>query len=90
MIIIAKFHSIKHYSVLIPAVYFEQKEYEKCIAECEKGIEVGRENRADFKFIAKAFQRIGNAYKKLEVSIFVFEGNELILLQLVGFSHIFL
>ena len=53
--------------VSLSAVHFEQKEYEKCIQECEKGIEIGRENRADFKSIAKAFQRIGNAYKKLEV-----------------------
>ncbi|XP_015608933.1 stress-induced-phosphoprotein 1 [Cephus cinctus] len=50
----------------IAAVYFEQKEYEKCIAQCEKAIEIGRENRADFKLIAKAFTRIGHAYKKLE------------------------
>lgn len=49
----------------IAAVYFEQSEYQKCIAECEKGIEVGRENRADFKLIAKALTRIGNAHKKL-------------------------
>lgn len=41
------------------AVYFEQKEYEKCIKECEKAIDIGRENRADFKLIAKAFTRIG-------------------------------
>lgn len=47
------------------AVYFEQKEYEKCIAECEKAIEVGRENRADFKLIAKSFARIGNAYRRM-------------------------
>lgn len=49
----------------IAAVYFEQKEYQKCIDECNKGIDVGRENRADFKLIAKAFTRIGNSYKKL-------------------------
>ncbi|XP_073949903.1 stress-induced phosphoprotein 1 [Choristoneura fumiferana] len=48
------------------AVYFEQKEYEKCVKECEKAIEIGRENRADFKLIAKAFTRLGNAYKKME------------------------
>nr|CAD7393397.1 unnamed protein product [Timema cristinae]CAD7425319.1 unnamed protein product [Timema monikensis] len=49
----------------IAAVYFEQKEYKKCIEYCEKAVEVGRENRADFKLIAKAFTRSGNAYKKL-------------------------
>ncbi|KAJ9600999.1 hypothetical protein L9F63_000837 [Diploptera punctata] len=49
----------------IAAVYFEQKGYQKCIQQCEKAIEVGRENRADFKLIAKAFTRIGNAHLKL-------------------------
>lgn len=53
------------YLLNIAAVYFEQKEYDKCIAQCEKSIDVGRENRADFKLIAKAFTRIGHAYKKM-------------------------
>lgn len=50
----------------IAAVYFETKQYDECIKTCEKGIEVGRENRADFKLIGKAFARIGNAYRKKE------------------------
>lgn len=53
------------YHLNIAAVYFEQKEYEKCISQCEKAIEIGRENRADFKLIAKAFTRIGHAHKKM-------------------------
>ncbi|XP_017775399.1 PREDICTED: stress-induced-phosphoprotein 1 [Nicrophorus vespilloides] len=72
-------NAIKHYNQAIEhdptditfhnnlaAVFFEQKEFEKCIEQCEKGIEIGRENRADFKLIAKAFLRIANAYKKLK------------------------
>ena len=54
------------YLLNIAAVYFEQKEYDKCISQCEKAIETGRENRADFKLIAKAFTRIGHVYKKKE------------------------
>ncbi|XP_033336891.2 stress-induced phosphoprotein 1 [Megalopta genalis] len=54
------------YQLNVAAVYFEQKEYEKCISQCEKAIDIGRENRADFKLIAKAFTRIGHAYKKVE------------------------
>lgn len=57
------------YYTNIAAVYFEQKEFEKCIEQCVKAIDVGRENRADFKLIAKAYTRIGNSYKKLKVCI---------------------
>ncbi|KAH0544244.1 stress-induced-phosphoprotein 1 [Cotesia glomerata] len=53
------------YLLNIAAVYFEQKEYQKCIEQCEKAIDIGRENRADFKLIAKAFTRIGHSYEKM-------------------------
>ncbi|CAL1292911.1 unnamed protein product [Larinioides sclopetarius] len=48
------------------AVYFEQKDFETCIKECEKAVEVGQENRADFKKIAKAYSRMASAYMKLK------------------------
>ncbi|KAK9717136.1 Hsp90 cochaperone [Basidiobolus ranarum] len=47
------------------AVQFEMGNFEACIKTCEEAVEVGRELRADFKLIAKAFGRIGNAYFKL-------------------------
>ena len=49
----------------LAAVRFEQKRYEECAEICEKAIDVGRENRADFKLIAKAYARMSNAFKKL-------------------------
>jgi len=48
----------------IAAVYLEQKDYEKCIEMCDKAVEVGRENRADFKDIGKAMTRKGTCYHK--------------------------
>ena len=39
------------------AVFFEQEKYVECIAKCEEAVDVGRENRADFKLIAKACRR---------------------------------
>jgi hypothetical protein len=38
---------------LFLAVYYEQKRWDDCMKECEKAIEVGRENKADYKLIAK-------------------------------------
>ena len=46
------------------AVYIEQEKYDDCISLCTEAVEKGREVRADFKVIARAFQRIGNSYEK--------------------------
>ncbi|KAG9510298.1 Stress-induced-phosphoprotein 1 [Fragariocoptes setiger] len=46
------------------AVYFEMGDLDECIKQCQSAIEVGRENRADFKLIAKAFSRMASAYQK--------------------------
>ena len=53
------------YRTNVAAVYFEEKKYQECIDECLAAIEIGRENRADYKLIAKAFLRVANAYRKL-------------------------
>jgi stress-induced-phosphoprotein 1 len=46
------------------AVKFEQKDYDACIADCKKAIDEGRTLRADFKIIARAYERMGNALAK--------------------------
>lgn len=46
------------------AVYLEMNDYDECIKQCNTAIDVGRENRADFKLIAKALSRMASAYQK--------------------------
>lgn len=60
----------------LAACYFEQGNYDECVKTCEKAVEEGREMRADYKLIAKAFGRIGSAYNKqddLEKAISFYE-----------------
>lgn len=46
------------------AAQFEAKDYDAAIATCQAAIEQGREARADYKIIAKAFARIGTAHER--------------------------
>jgi len=48
----------------VAAVHFEMADYEKCRELCKKAIDIGHENYADYKVIAKILSRIGNAYFK--------------------------
>jgi stress-induced-phosphoprotein 1 len=49
----------------LAAAKFEAGDFEGCIEACNKAVEEGREMRADFKLVAKAFARIGTAYQKM-------------------------
>lgn len=46
------------------AVFLEKGEYDKSLQECDDAVEHGRSIRADYKMIAKALTRKGNAYYK--------------------------
>ncbi|CAM9318990.1 unnamed protein product [Sphacelaria rigidula] len=47
------------------AVHFEKKDYEGCISECKKAIEVGRAHRASFADIGKVYVRMSKAAIKM-------------------------
>jgi stress-induced-phosphoprotein 1 len=58
------------------AVHLEQGNYDKAVADCDKAVERGRELRADYKVIARALTRKGNALVKqgrLEDAISVYQ-----------------
>lgn len=58
------------------AAEYEKGDYDSALATCEKAIEAGRELRADYKLVAKAFARAGNtALKKddLELAVKFFD-----------------
>jgi len=52
------------YTTNAAAALFESKKYDQCIETCQKSIEIGRENKADGKALAKAYLRLGNALVK--------------------------
>ncbi|KAL4801958.1 hypothetical protein BDV18DRAFT_147900 [Aspergillus unguis] len=49
----------------IGAAKFEKGDLQGAIETCTNAIEEGREHRADFKLLAKAFTRIGTAHERL-------------------------
>lgn len=46
------------------AAEYEKGDYDAAIATCNKAVDEGRDMRADYKLIAKAFARLGNIYLK--------------------------
>ncbi|XP_037072255.1 stress-induced-phosphoprotein 1-like [Pollicipes pollicipes] len=54
------------YLLNLAAVHLEDGQYQKCIDTSLKAVELGRENRADYKLIAKAFSRCALAYSKMQ------------------------
>jgi len=48
------------------AVFFERGEYDECIDESKRALEVGTTHYADYKLKARAYFRMGNAYTKQE------------------------
>lgn len=50
----------------IAAVYFELKDYNKCIEVCNEAVDISRRIMAEFRIIARSLSRMGKAYMKLE------------------------
>ena len=45
-------------------MYFEMGDYDHVVADCDAAVERGRELRADYKMVARALTRKGNALVK--------------------------
>lgn len=57
-------------------MHFEKGDYEQCIADCDEAVQRGRELRADYKLVARAMTRKGNALVKqgkLEEAVQVYQ-----------------
>jgi len=48
------------------AVYFEMKEFDKCIECCDKGIEISKQGNYDYVKLSKAMARKANALLSLK------------------------
>ena len=46
-------------------MHFEQGDYEAAIKDCDAAVDRGRELRADYKLVGKAFTRKANALVRL-------------------------
>jgi len=46
------------------AVLYEEGRYDECLELCERAVEIGRENRADYHLIAKPIARMGHVHLK--------------------------
>jgi stress-induced-phosphoprotein 1 len=52
------------YKLNIAAAKIEQGKFDEAIKVCEEAVEFGRANRAEYKLIGRALERMGNAYFK--------------------------
>uniref|UniRef100_A0A1I7UEK7 TPR_REGION domain-containing protein n=1 Tax=Caenorhabditis tropicalis TaxID=1561998 RepID=A0A1I7UEK7_9PELO len=58
------------------AVYYDEEKIDECVAACKEAVRIGRETQADYKLIAKAMSRAGNAFQKkgdVEKALFWFQ-----------------
>ena len=51
------------YSLNIAAVHLKMEDYAECVNECNEAIQIGRASNAESKLIAKAYCRMGMAYR---------------------------